>query len=535
MSEQKHGFTIAIVSTFLRSNLSIVFILVALVAGGIALMVTPREEEPQIVIPAADIIVRFPGHTALETERIVATRLEKVVHQIDGVEYVYSRSKPGVCIVTARFYVGDDRERSLVKLFKWIDQNKDKIPAGVTGWVIKPIETDDVPIVTFTLTSTRRNDYQLRRIAEEVVDRLQDVKNTGLTAIVGGRPREVLVRLSAERMAGFQITPLDVERALRGADANIQAGSLTRGDSDYRVEAGRYFAGRREVASLVVGVWHGRPVYLEDVATVTDGPGEVTTYVRFTQGPAWDAREKVMREQGAEGIWIGERVAPNPAGWNAVPAVTIAISKQKDTNNVWVARDLVSRMKEIKKDYLPDDVHVAITRNYGVTADDKVNELVEGLWVAIIVVIALLTMGLGFTESMVVAVAVPCVFGFTLIINYLFGFSINRVTLFALTVALGLLVDDPIVDVENIHRHFQMRGRATRAIVLEAVNEVRPPLIAATIAVIISFLPLLFVTEEMHDYLRPMAVNVPVAMIMSLFVSFTVTPWLAYHVLRRSD
>ena len=533
MSEQKHGFTIAIVSTFLKSNLSMVFILLALVAGAIALMVTPREEEPQIIIPAADVIVRFPGHTALETERIVSTRLEKVLHQIDGVEYVYSRSKPGLSIVTVRFYVGDDRERSLVKLFKWMDQNEDKVPVGVTGWVIKPIETDDVPIVTFTLTSDRRDDYQLRRVAEEVVDRLQDVKNAGITAIAGGRPREVLVRLNAERMAGFQVTPLDVERALRGADANVSAGSFSRGDSDFRVEAGRYFANREEVASLVVGVWQNRPVYLKDVATVTDGPGEVTTYVRFTQGPAWDAREQQMREQGAEGIWVGERKAPKQGGWNAVPAVTIAVSKQKDTNNVWVARDLVSRMRDIKKNYLPEDVHVAITRNYGVTADDKVNELVEGLWVAVVVVIALLTMGLGFTESLVVAVAVPCVFGFTLIVNYLFGFSINRVTMFALTVALGLLVDDPIVDVENIHRHFQMRGRATRDIVLEAVNEVRPPLIAATIAVIISFLPLLFVTEEMHDYLKPMAVNVPVAMLMSLFVSFTVTPWLAYHVLRH--
>ena len=532
MNAQEHGFTISVVRKFLESHLSFVIILLALAAGAVALMVTPREEEPQIVIPAADIFVSFPGHSAEETERIVSSRLERVLHEIDGVEYVYSRSMPGQSIVTVRFYVGEDRERSLVKLFKWLDQNEDRVPAGVTGWVIKPIETDDVPIVTFTLTSARRDDYELRRIAEEVVERLKDVENTGLSRIVGGRPREVLVRLDPERMAGYGVTPLDIERALRGADANVHAGSYSRSDRDIRVEAGRFFTSKEEVENLVVGVWRRRPVYLADVARVTDGPGEVTTYVRFTQGPAWPVARRFI-EEGGEGNWVGEAAEPAEGPWIAAPAVTIAVSKQKGTNNVWVARDLVERMKEIKTRYLPDDVHVAVTRNYGVTADDKVNELVEGLWVGIVVVIALLTMGLGLTESLVVAVAVPCVFGFTLIINYLFGFSINRVTLFALTVSLGLLVDDPIVDVENIHRHFELRGRATKDIVLEAVNEVRPPLIAATIAVIISFLPLLFVTEEMHDYLRPMAVNVPVTMLMSMFVSFTVTPWLAYHVLRR--
>ncbi len=532
MNAQQHGFTISVVRKFLESHLSFVIILLALAAGAVALMVTPREEEPQIVIPAADIFVSFPGHSAEETERIVSSRLERVLHEIDGVEYVYSRSMPGQSIVTVRFYVGEDRERSLVRLFKWLDQNEDRIPAGVTGWVIKPIETDDVPIVTFTLTSARRDDYELRRIAEEVVERLKDVKNTGLSRIVGGRPREVLVRLDPERMAGYGVTPLDIERALRGADANVHAGSYSRHDRDIRVEAGRFFANKEEVESLVVGVWRQRPVYLADVAGVSDGPGEITTYVRFTQGPAWTAAQR-FADEGGEGNWVAETATPDGARWVSMPAVTIAVSKQKGTNNVWVARDVIDRMKQIKAHYLPEDVHVAITRNYGVTADDKVNELVEGLWVGIVVVIALLTMGLGLTESLVVAVAVPCVFGFTLIINYLFGFSINRVTLFALTVSLGLLVDDPIVDVENIHRHFELRGRATKDIVLEAVNEVRPPLIAATIAVIISFLPLLFVTEEMHDYLRPMAVNVPVTMLMSMFVSFTVTPWLAYHALRR--
>ncbi len=540
MKTGHNSLTIRIVQAFLGSNLSLILILLSLTVGAVALMVTPREEEPQIVVPVADIFVAFPGHSSREVEQLVSSRLEKYLFQIDGVEYVYSRSMPGQSIVTVRFYVGQDREKSLVKLRKWLDQNTDKIPPGVTGYVVKPIETDDVPIVTLTFTSPSEDDYSLRRIAEEVMDRLQSVPDAGITSIVGGRPRQILVRLNPEGMAAFHVTPLDVSRTLQAADANVQAGSFSQTDRDIRVEAGRFLANKRDVESLVVGVSTGRysplshgapsdshPVYLKDVAHVEDSPGEVTSYVRFSAGPAWTH----AKEAGAAGQWI--KGAPSGSPPASQPAVTIAIAKQKGANNVRVAEDILARMNQIRKEIVPNDVSVAITRNYGVTANDKVNELVEGLVVGIIVVIALLTMGLGFTESLVVAVAVPCVFGLTLAINYLFGFSINRVTLFALTVSLGLLVDDPIVDVENIHRHFEMTGSATRDIVLEAVNEVRPPLIAATIAVIISFVPLFFVTEEMHDYLRPMAVNVPVTMFMSMFVSFTITPWLAYHALKN--
>ncbi len=536
MKAGHNSLPIRIVRVFLGSNLSLILILLSLTVGAVALMVTPREEEPQIVIPAADIFVTFPGHSAREVEQLVSSRLEKYLFQIDGVEYVYSRSLPGQSIVTVRFYVGQDREKSLVKLRKWLDQNADRIPAGVTGYVVKPVETDDVPIVTLTFTSPTEDDYSLRRIGEEVMDRLQSVTDAGITAIAGGRPRQLLVRLDPVAMAAFHVTPLDISRALQGADTNFQSGTFSRTDRNIRVEAGRFLAGRRDVESLVVGISTAksasagetsgdRPVYLKDVAQVLDGPGEVTSYVRFSAGPAWTH----PKEAGASGQWIG---AGSPKLATSQPAITIAVAKQKGTNNVRVAEDILARFESIRKAVVPDDVSVAVTRNYGVTANDKVNELVEGLVIGVIVVIALLTMGLGFTESLVVAVAVPCVFGLTLAVNYLFGFSINRVTLFALTVSLGLLVDDPIVDVENIHRHFEMMGKATRDIVLEAVNEVRPPLIAATIAVIISFLPLFFVTEEMHDYLRPMAVNVPVTMFMSMFVSFTITPWLAYHALK---
>lgn len=528
MSELHESLTIRVVRKFLESNLSLVFIIVSITLGALALLVTPREEEPQIIVPAANVMVPFPGHSAHDVEQLVSTPLEKMMFQIPGVEYVYSRSMPGQSIVTVRFYSGQALEPSYVKVLRKLNENMDRVTPGVAGWVVKPIDVDDVPIVTFTLTSASRDDYSLRRMADELVSRLQGVENAGVAYVVGGRPRELLLRPSAARMAAFRVSALDLERAIQGSNSTVQAGSFSRNDQDVRVEAGKFITDARDLQSLVVGVWNGRPVYMRDVAEIRDGPGEFEDYVRFHRGPAWNH----PKEEGAAGSLIGGPSPLEPPPDTSQPAVTIALAKKHGTNNVWVAEDLLKRMEELKKDVLPSDVEVVVTRNYGVTANDKVKELDEELLVAIAVVMALLTMGLGFRQAFVVAVAVPCVFGLTLIVNYLFGFSINRITLFALTIALGLLVDDPIVDVENIHRHFQMRGKATADIVLEAINEVRPPLIAATFAVILSFLPLLFVTEMMGQYLRPMAANIPVTMLMSLVVSFTITPWLAYRVLK---
>jgi multidrug efflux pump subunit AcrB len=528
MSEPRESLTIRIVRKFLESNLSMVFILVSIAAGVVALLVTPREEEPQIVVAAANVMVSFPGHSAQDVEQLVSTPIEKMLFQIPGVEYVYSRSAPGQSIVTVRFYVGQPLEPSYVKLIRKLNENMDRIAPGAAGWVVKPIDVDDVPIVTFTLTSGTRDDYALRRMADEIVDRLQGVNNAGLTYVVGGRPRELLIRPSAARMASYRISALDLIRAIQGSNSSVLAGAFDRNDQDVRVQAGQFIADARDLQSLVVGASNGRPVYLRDVADVTDGPGEFTDYVRFHRGPAWNH----PKEEGAAGSLIGASNTPAPPKYESQPAVTIAVAKKHGTNNVWVAEDLLKRMGELRKEILPADVQVVVTRNYGVTANDKVKELEDGLLVAIAVVMALLAIGLGYRQALVVAIAVPCVFGLTLIVNYLLGFSINRISLFALTVALGLLVDDPIVDVENIHRHFKLRGKATADVVLEAVNEVRPPLIAATFAVILSFLPLLFVTDMMGQYLRPMAANIPVTMIMSLVVSFTITPWLAYKMLK---
>jgi len=531
-SPRAHGFTDGIVRIFLNSNLSLILILLAVVLGVAALLITPREEDPQIVVPMADVYVRFPGHSAEEVEQLVATPLEKLLYQIDGVEYVYSMSREGEAVITVRYYVGEDRERSLVKLYKRIDEHVDLVPLGVAGWVIKPVEIDDVPIVTLTLTSATADAYALRRVAEEVVERLASLENTSRAYAVGGRSRVVQVYLDPERMQAFSVSPLEVQRAIEVTNVTQTGGEYARGDRMYRVEAGRAFANPDELRDLVVGVFSDRPVYLRDVADIVDGPAEASSYVRHGWGPARGFEQEAAFPGALIGAAAPASVAEHVADISQ-PAVTIALAKKKGTNAVWVAEAILAATEELKRDIIPDDIEVVITRNAGRTADEKVNELVEALAVAVFIVIALLTLGLGWREALIVAVAVPVVFGLTLTVNLLFGYTINRVTLFALILSLGLLVDDPIVDVENITRHFGMRKKATRRIVSEAVAEIRPPLITATLAVIVSFLPMLFITGMMGPYMRPMALNLPVTMVMSMVVAFTITPWLSYHMLRR--
>lgn len=528
---ESNNLAIRIVRKFLFSNLSILLVIMSMLLGVAALLVTPREEEPQIIVPLADILVSYPGRSAQEVEQHVSIRLEKLLSQIDGVEYVYSMSRPGQSIVTVRFYVGQDRERSLLKLYNKLEQNNDIVPSGVTGWVVKPIEIDDVPVITLALTSARSSDAELRRVAEEVVDRLQAVKDTGITSLVGGRPRELRVDLRPESLAAYTVAIPELNRALRGSNSALRAGAFSTSNSQVIVDAGELFATAEQLAGIVVAVRDGRPVYLRDVADVRDGPADINSYVRFGRGPAWGKSHAADLDLPA-GTQLGD-APPDRRDQEAAPAVTIAIAKKKGANAVWVARDIVAEVQRLQQQVIPSDMSLVITRNMGVTANHKVNELMEALWVAVLIVIALLAVALGWREALIVAVAIPIVFALTLAVNLLFGYTINRVTLFALILALGLLVDDPIVDVENIHRHFHLRRKASRSIVLEAVNEVRPPLIAATLAVILSFIPMFFITGMMGPYMAPMALNVPITMLMSMLVSFTITPWLAYHVLKR--
>ncbi|MBN1854004.1 MAG: efflux RND transporter permease subunit [Pirellulales bacterium] len=527
----EHGFTNHIVKIFLESNLSIILIILATLLGFGALGLTPREEDPQIIVPLADVYVDFPGHSAAEVEQLVTTPLEKILYQIDGVEYVYSMSRQNQGIITVRYHVGEDRERSLVKLYKKLDENLDIVPPGVTGWIVKPVEIDDVPVVTLTLASKFADDMNLRRVAEEIAQRLASIQDVSRAYCVGGRPRVIQVLLDPDRMAAHQVAPLEIQRAIQGANVLKTAGFFRSRDQLIRVEAGQPFDDARQLSDIVIGVFDGHPVFLKDVADVKDGPEEISNYVRHGWGPARGFTE----HEFFPGTILGEleTVAASPEHPPTQSAVTIAIAKKKGSNAVWVANAVLYEAEQLRNKIVPDNMDLIVTRNYGLTADEKVNELVEGLAIAVLIVVALLTLGLGWREAFIVAVAVPVVFGLTLAVNLMLGFTINRVTLFALILSLGLLVDDPIVDVENIARHFALRKKATRRIVLEAVAEIRPPLITATLAVIVSFLPMFFITGMMGPYMRPMAMNVPVTMLMSMVVAFTITPWMAYHVLKR--
>ncbi len=517
-SLQDLPFLTRIVDMFLRGDVVLLFVLVSLALGAVSLVLTAREEEPQIVVPMADVFVQAPGLSAEEVERQVTERLEKLLYQIDGVEYVYSVSRPGECVVTVRFYVGENREDSLVKLYNKINSNTDQIPPEVRNWVVKPIEIDDVPIVIATLWTDQTetySDYELRRIAEEIQHDFQSIKNTNRVWVIGGRPRKIRVELDAQRLAARGTSLLQVATALKVSNVNLRSGRFDQQDQSFIVESGSFYLDASELRNLVIQVAADRPVYLKDVASIIDGPAETESYSWIGFGPAAE-------------LEASHAVPKNMFS----PAVHIAIAKRKGSNAVWVANEVESRLEEISKSMLPVGVHYRITRNYGETANDKVNELVEGLVVAVITVVGLIGLTIGWRAALVVALAIPVCYSLTLFINLLVGYTINRVTMFALILSLGLLVDDPITDVENIARYFSMRLSAARLSVLRAIQEVRPALILSTLAIIASFLPLMFITGMMGPYMGPMALNVPLTVMLSTLVAFVVTPWLAMVALR---
>ncbi|MBM4153840.1 MAG: efflux RND transporter permease subunit [Lentisphaerae bacterium] len=510
MAEQGAKFS-GIIRSFLQGQLSVLLIVISLAAGAVALVMTPREEEPQIVVPLADVMVSYPGGSAEEVERRVASRLERLLYQIDGVEYVYSMSRPGQAVVTVRFYVGQDREASLIKLYNKIFQNIDRTTPGIAGWVVKPIEIDDVPIVTAALYSDRYGTHELYRVAEEVAGKLQHVHNSARITLHGGEPRAVRVLLDPERLSAHNLSPLEIAGALKVSNSQAGAGSLARGNREIVVEVGPFLRDADEVRNLMVGVHGDRPVYLRDVAEVLDGPDEPAVYSRIGFGPA---------DAGAGG-----------EGGREYGAVTVAVAKKKGSNAVWVSRDVERTLEDLRGTMIPDDVRVRVTRDYGETANEKVNDLVKSLGEAIITVIALIALAMNWRVGIIVALAVPITYALTLMVNLLAGYTINRVTLFALILALGLLVDDPIVAVENIYRHLLRRRLPPDQAIQNAMGEVMPPVILATLSVIVAFLPMFFITGMMGPYMRPMALNVPLAMLSSLLVSFTVTPWISKKML----
>ncbi len=520
---KKDSLTVAIVRLFTTSHLSLLFLLISLLAGAAALILTPREEDPQIIVPVMDVLVKYPGATSEEVEKRVTTPLEVLLKQIQGVEYVYSSSSPGQSLVTVRYEVGQSIEDSLIKTRDKLEANLDIIPPGVTNWVVKPVEIDDVPIVLLTLSMPKANEdiMAVRRIAEELIERLRAIDDVGKSWVIGAAPRRISVHPDPAKLQAAGVSLLEVQHALLQSNANLQIGHLNQADKDIVLEAGPQFQTVEQVGGTVLKNVGGRLVYLRDVAEILDGPQDTAYYTRIGFGPAADNAESV-----------GHAAGPKPQLGEERQMATIAIAKRKGANAVGVAEQVLALTEQLHGTLIPDDVQIDVTRNYGETANHKVNELVMHLSIAILTIIVLLALSLGFKESLIVSLAVPMTFAVTLLLDLIFGYTINRVTLFALILSLGLLVDDPIVDVENIHRHYKMRKEPPLQALLTAVNEIRPPTILATFAVIMSFVPMFFITGMMGPYMAPMAFNVPIAMLMSLLIAFTVTPWASYKLLK---
>jgi multidrug efflux pump subunit AcrB len=500
----------------LRGPLPLLLLLVAFAGGIVALMVTAREEEPQIVVPMADVMVSAPGLSAEQVERQIATPLEKLLYQIDGVEYVYSMSRTNQCVVTVRFYVGEDREDSLVKIYNKVYSHVDRIPASVRSWVIKPLEVDDVPIVVAMLWSddpALTGDHELRRLAEEIEHDLQSITDTNRITVTGGRPRQIRVELDPEALSSRRTAPLEVAWALEVSNKLLPAGDLQVKDQNIIVEAGDFFRSATELRKLVVNVVDGVPVYLDDVARIIDGPAEPDSYTWIGFGPASDMP---------------------PQYSSHYPAVAISIAKKKGANAVRVANEVKDHFARLKRDIFPPEVNYRIIRNYGRTADEKINNLISSLLVAVLTVTIFIGIFLGWRAALVVGLAVPICYGITLVLDMLAGYTINRVTLFALILSLGLLVDDPITGVDNIERYMRTGRHTRRRGIILAIGEIRGALIMSTIAIILAFAPLYFITGMMGPYMAPMAFNVPVSVMASTLVAFMVTPWLAAKLLKPS-
>jgi multidrug efflux pump subunit AcrB len=504
---------------FINSQLTVLLMSATALLGLFALWFTPREENPQIVVPAANVMVMFPGSSAREVEELVAKKLEAKLWEIPGVEDVYSVSMNSMAVVTVKFFVGQDKERSLVKLYDKLMSNMDVAPPGASQPLVKPIDVDDVPIVAITLSPAQGaayDDGQLRLVADHVLDELRKVPGVGNTTIIGGRSRQVRITLDPMRIAGYGLSPLQIAGAINVSNTNLLSGDLEKGNTKLTLETGGFFASADDVKNAVVGVANGKPVYLGDVAEVKDAFEETTklTRIAFTEHHA-----KVSGVSSA-----GE-----------VPAVTVALAKRQKLNAVKISGQILAKLDELKKSRIPPGIDMTVTRNDGKTANDAVNELVFHLVVSIIVVIILLYFTLGWREAAIVALAIPLTLFITLAIGMLMGQTINRITLFALILSLGLLVDDAIVVVENIHRHYQLQQHSRLQGAIMAVNEIGMPTILATITVVLAFIPMAFVTGMMGPYMMPIPFNVPVAMITSLFVAFIVTPWASYRLMKGGN
>jgi multidrug efflux pump subunit AcrB len=505
--KEKLGLAGKVAHAFIHSKLTPLIIAASILLGVGAVLMLPREEEPQIIVPMIDIFVQMPGGSAKEVEERVTRPMEQLLWEIPGVEYIYSTSSPGFSMAVVRFRVGEDEEKSIVKLNQKMFANFDLIPPGASQPLIKPRSIDDVPILALTLSSDRYDHFTLRRIAAQVYDQIKQVVDVSEVKMIGGQRRQIRVILDSAKMAAHHLTPVAVIPILVQQNRQLASGSFSSDNQEFLVDTGGFLRTAEEVGSVVVGVFNQRPVFLRDIAKIVDGPEEPADYV-------------LMGQKGS----------------STLPAVTVTVAKRKGTNAIQIADRVLKKVNLVKGIMIPSDVVVTVTRNYGETAEEKSNELLLHMMIAIVSVTVLIMLTLGLRESGIVAIAIPVTLALTLALLYLYGYTLNRVTLFALIFSIGILVDDAIVVVENIVRHYRLpenRGRSILDVAVEAVDEVGNPTILATFAVIAAIIPMAFVRGLMGPYMRPIPVGASAAMLFSLIVAFIVTPWASLRFLKK--
>jgi multidrug efflux pump subunit AcrB len=517
MSQHKLNSAGRLTDLFATSKLTILFMLACTLLGLLAVTLTPREENPQIIVPGAEVRVFLPGASAAEVEQLVVRPLEDIIKQIPGVDHTFARATNSVGVLSVQFKVGQNKEKSLVKLYDRILGQRDRLPADASTPLILSVDVDDEPIVTVTLASQTYDDYALKRLADRLLDGLRSLESISASYVKGGRDREVRVELEPDRLQAFAVTLDQVRSVLAAANVAAPLGQVVQRGQNQSVFLDGFLNSADDLKRVMVTSHAGRPVYLGDVATIVDGPpGERTRLSRFAFGPA-DPR--FGKGTDAE-----------------MSALALAVAKKPGTNAVVVADEVLARIERMKQQFIPADVELIVTRNDGQKADAAVNVLIEHLGIAVFSVFLVMVFFLGLKEALIVGLSVPLILGLTLGANYLFGPTINRVTLFALILSLGLLVDAAIVVIENIHRHYaHLRGRDKRAATVQATNEVGSPTNLATIAVMLVFISLLMVTGMLGQYFYPIAFTVPVAMLASLLVAYTITPWAANRWLKPGE
>jgi len=509
---------------FIDSKLTPLIVAASLLVGLGAVLLLPREEEPQIVVPMIDVFAQMPGASPREVEQRVTKPMEKLLWEIPGVEYVYSTSSASMSMVIVRFKVGEDEERAIVRV-------NEKLHANNLAALVKPRSIDDVPVLALTLSSHRYDSFALRRVAAQLQTEIKQVSDVSSVQIICGLRRQLRVTLDPARVAAYGLAPAPIVQMIQQANTQLPAGAFASNNQEVLVETGGFIRTLDDANHIVLGVRANRPIYLGDVAAITDGPEEPADYVYSgtgqTRAPEREDPRPALRGEG--GRRPGE-------GQNIAPAVTIAIAKRKATNATVVSRTVLRKVDSLKGSVIPSDVDVTVTRDYGETAKEKSNELLFHMLLAVLSVALLIALTLGWRESGIVAIAIPVTLALTLSVFYLFGYTLNRVTLFALIFSIGILVDDAIVIVENIVRHHRMaanRDRPLRDVAVEAVAEVGNPTILATFTVIAAILPMGFVRGLMGPYMRPIPVGASAAMLFSLVVAFIVTPWAAVRLLPK--